>query len=125
MAAHPLRAMLDAGLLVAVNSDDPPYFGGYVNDDAVRTHFDLDRAAVAALADLAGTASARPSTTRTTSSPTSPRSTNTSRRSGLVVGAGDLGPLALRRIPDQADRSRGVGRWRQAGVGEGADGVVG
>jgi len=28
MAAHPLRAMLEAGLLVAVNSDDPPYFGG-------------------------------------------------------------------------------------------------
>ncbi|MER6995061.1 adenosine deaminase [Streptomyces sp. NPDC000410] len=29
---HPLRAMMDAGLLVTVNSDDPAYFGGYVGD---------------------------------------------------------------------------------------------
>ncbi|MFJ6629844.1 adenosine deaminase [Streptomyces sp. NPDC091376] len=29
---HPLRAMMDAGLLVTVNSDDPSYFGGYVGD---------------------------------------------------------------------------------------------
>jgi len=27
-----LKRMLDAGLLVTVNSDDPPYFGGYVNE---------------------------------------------------------------------------------------------
>ena len=52
MAAHPLRAMLEAGLLVTVNSDDPPYLGGYVNDnyDAVRTHLGLGRAALADLA---------------------------------------------------------------------------
>jgi adenosine deaminase len=30
---HPLPAMLDAGLLVTVNSDDPSYFGGYVEDN--------------------------------------------------------------------------------------------
>ena len=36
---HPLRAMLDAGLLCTVNSDDPAYFGGYVQDnfEAVRS----------------------------------------------------------------------------------------
>jgi adenosine deaminase len=28
---HPLRAMLDAGLMVTLNSDDPAYFGGYMN----------------------------------------------------------------------------------------------
>jgi adenosine deaminase len=35
---HPLPAMLDAGLLCTVNSDDPAYFGGYADDnfDAVR-----------------------------------------------------------------------------------------
>ncbi|MFC4605694.1 adenosine deaminase [Rhodococcus kronopolitis] len=33
MAEHPLRTMLDAGLLVTVNSDDPAYFGGYVDDN--------------------------------------------------------------------------------------------
>ncbi len=31
--AHPMRAMLDAGLRATVNSDDPAYFGGYVNDN--------------------------------------------------------------------------------------------
>ncbi|HEX3467904.1 MAG TPA: adenosine deaminase [Candidatus Elarobacter sp.] len=30
---HPLRAMLDAGLVATVNSDDPAYFGGYVGDN--------------------------------------------------------------------------------------------
>ena len=30
---HPLRAMLDAGLVCTVNSDDPAYFGGYLNDN--------------------------------------------------------------------------------------------
>src|SRR5205814_3638283 len=33
MAAHPLPAMLRRGLLVTVNSDDPAYFGGYINDN--------------------------------------------------------------------------------------------
>ena len=35
MADHPLKTMLDAGLAVTVNSDDPAYFGGYVNDNYV------------------------------------------------------------------------------------------
>jgi adenine deaminase len=30
---HPLRRMMDKGLMVTVNSDDPAYFGGYVNDN--------------------------------------------------------------------------------------------
>ncbi|MFD3315297.1 adenosine deaminase [Streptomyces sp. NPDC058694] len=30
---HPLPVMLDAGLLCTVNSDDPAYFGGYVEDN--------------------------------------------------------------------------------------------
>ena len=36
LAAHPLRAMLDAGLCVTLNSDDPAYFGGYVNDNFIQ-----------------------------------------------------------------------------------------
>jgi adenosine deaminase len=36
LAAHPLRAMLDAGLCVTMNSDDPAYFGGYVNDNFIQ-----------------------------------------------------------------------------------------
>ncbi|WP_156679794.1 adenosine deaminase [Sphingomonas profundi] len=31
--AHPIRAMLRAGLRATINSDDPAYFGGYVNDN--------------------------------------------------------------------------------------------
>lgn len=30
---HPLREMLEAGLAATVNSDDPAYFGGYVNEN--------------------------------------------------------------------------------------------
>ena len=33
LASHPLKRMLDAGLLVSVNSDDPAYFGGYIDDN--------------------------------------------------------------------------------------------
>jgi len=33
MEAHPLKKMLERGLLVSVHSDDPPYFGGYVNEN--------------------------------------------------------------------------------------------
>ena len=33
LAAHPIKRMLDLGLLATVNSDDPAYFGGYINDN--------------------------------------------------------------------------------------------
>jgi adenosine deaminase len=33
LAHHPLRRMMDKGLVVTVNSDDPAYFGGYVNEN--------------------------------------------------------------------------------------------
>jgi adenosine deaminase len=33
MEAHPLREMLDRGLVVTLNSDDPAYFGGYLNEN--------------------------------------------------------------------------------------------
>jgi adenosine deaminase len=33
MADHPIREMLGLGLKATVNSDDPAYFGGYVNDN--------------------------------------------------------------------------------------------
>jgi adenine deaminase len=34
---HNLRELLDAGLVATVNSDDPAYFGGYVNDNFTQT----------------------------------------------------------------------------------------
>ena len=33
MKQHPLRRMMEAGLAVTVNSDDPAYFGGYMNEN--------------------------------------------------------------------------------------------
>jgi len=52
MSQHPLRAMLDAGLMATVNSDDPAYFGGYVLDNyiAVRDALDLSQDEVVTLA---------------------------------------------------------------------------
>ncbi|MFD7454978.1 adenosine deaminase [Kitasatospora sp. NPDC059827] len=52
LADHPLREMLDAGLLVTVNSDDPAYFGGYVEDNfrAVRQALALDQETLRRLA---------------------------------------------------------------------------
>ncbi|MEU7007321.1 adenosine deaminase [Streptomyces sp. NPDC046332] len=49
---HPLAAMLGAGLMATVNSDDPAYFGGYVGDtfDAVRGALGLDREQLRTLA---------------------------------------------------------------------------
>ena len=37
LADHPLAAMLDAGLCATLNSDDPAYFGGYINQNFVDT----------------------------------------------------------------------------------------
>src|SRR5712691_46364 len=33
LAHHPLRRMMEKGVMVTVNSDDPAYFGGYVNQN--------------------------------------------------------------------------------------------
>ena len=37
LAHHNLKMLLDAGLCVSVHSDDPAYFGGYINDNLVQT----------------------------------------------------------------------------------------
>jgi adenosine deaminase len=49
---HGLKRLLDQGVKVTVNSDDPAYFGGYVGDNyaAVANALDLDRADVVTLA---------------------------------------------------------------------------
>ena len=50
LGRHPLRQMMDKGLLVTVNSDDPAYFGGYVNENyrAVSRALELRRDEIAA-----------------------------------------------------------------------------
>jgi adenosine deaminase len=37
LAEHPLPALLDAGLLATIHSDDPAYFGGYMNRNWTET----------------------------------------------------------------------------------------
>jgi adenosine deaminase len=37
LAAHPLPTLLDADLCATVNSDDPAYFGGYLNQNYLAT----------------------------------------------------------------------------------------
>lgn len=37
LADHNLRQLLEAGLVATVNSDDPAYFGGYMNDNFLQT----------------------------------------------------------------------------------------
>jgi adenosine deaminase len=49
---HPLRHMMEKDLLVSLNSDDPAYFGGYVNDNfgAVAQALKLSEGEIIALA---------------------------------------------------------------------------
>ncbi len=42
LADHNLRQLLDAGLVATVNSDDPAYFGGYLNQNFTETFAALD-----------------------------------------------------------------------------------
>ncbi|NQY98586.1 MAG: adenosine deaminase, partial [Henriciella sp.] len=37
LSDHPMKRMLDLGLNATINSDDPAYFGGYVNQNYVET----------------------------------------------------------------------------------------
>ncbi len=59
LAKHPLKRLLDAGLVVTVNSDDPAYFGGYLLDNyvAAQNALDLSYADLAQLARNSITAS--------------------------------------------------------------------
>jgi adenosine deaminase len=52
LTVHPLKRMLAAGLLVTVNSDDPSYFGGYVNENflAIQQALSLTEADIVTLA---------------------------------------------------------------------------
>jgi adenosine deaminase len=52
MRNHPLKKMLDLGLKATINSDDPAYFGGYMNDNykAVTHALNLDKSHLLTLA---------------------------------------------------------------------------
>ena len=39
---HNLKLMLNKGLMVMINSDDPAYFGGYINENLIKTQIALD-----------------------------------------------------------------------------------
>ncbi len=42
LTKHPLKLMMDKGLFVTLNSDDPAYFGGYVNENYLAIQQALD-----------------------------------------------------------------------------------
>ncbi|HXC54167.1 MAG TPA: adenosine deaminase [Rhizomicrobium sp.] len=50
LTGHPVKRMLDAGLRATINSDDPAYFGGYLNDNYNAVAHLLTRAEIVALA---------------------------------------------------------------------------
>lgn len=52
LASHPLPRMFEAGLVVTLNSDDPAFFGGYINENyqAMRDHAGIDDAQLADIA---------------------------------------------------------------------------
>ncbi|MET0702246.1 MAG: adenosine deaminase [Mycobacterium sp.] len=54
LRAHPLPALLNAGVLVTLNSDDPAYFGGHLAENyrAVADAFGYDLDMLRALADV-------------------------------------------------------------------------
>jgi aminodeoxyfutalosine deaminase len=62
LAEHPLPRMVEAGLLVTINSDDPPMFSTDLNSEYLIAAelLKLDRAGIAALAQNAVTASFAP-----------------------------------------------------------------
>ncbi len=64
---HPVRRMLDAGVVVTLNTDDPPFFGATLEGEylAVATALDLGRADVARLAENAVLASFLPNARKT------------------------------------------------------------
>jgi len=49
---HPLKNLLDKKVFVTVNSDDPAYFGGYINENfhAVQKALDLSKDDIIVLA---------------------------------------------------------------------------
>lgn len=56
---HPLKAMLERGIIATVNSDDPAYFGGYINENyfAISKALKLTKEEICLLAKNSFTAS--------------------------------------------------------------------
>jgi adenine deaminase len=51
LADHPLKEMMDKGVIVTINSDDPAYFGGYLNENylAISKALNLSEAQISRL----------------------------------------------------------------------------
>ncbi len=66
MSDHPVLALLDKGLMVTVNSDDPSYFGGYMNANfqALANSLDMTKTQAAKLASNSFSASFLPAETK-------------------------------------------------------------
>ncbi|SDF80711.1 aminodeoxyfutalosine deaminase [Lentzea fradiae] len=67
IGTHPVRRMLDAGVIITLNTDDPPFFGATLEGEylAVATALGMGRADVARLAENAVLASFLPNARKT------------------------------------------------------------
>ena len=67
LAEHPLKRLLEAGVSVTANSDDPPYFGGYLLENwlACLRELDLQRHHLVQLAQNSFTGSFLPQEEKT------------------------------------------------------------
>lgn len=63
---HPIKGLLDKNVLVTVNSDDPAYFGGYINENfiALQQALNLDKSDVLKLVSNSFSASFLPQPTK-------------------------------------------------------------
>ena len=66
LESHNVKRLYDAGLDVTINSDDPPYFGGYINDNyaGVQAALGFSDADLARMAENSFTASFAPEPVR-------------------------------------------------------------
>jgi adenine deaminase len=54
LTQHPLKRLADAGVIVTINSDDPAYFGGYINENyrAIAHALDIPAAQICRMAAM-------------------------------------------------------------------------
>jgi adenine deaminase len=54
LTQHPLKRLADAGVVVTINSDDPAYFGGYINENyrAIARALDISPAQICRIAAM-------------------------------------------------------------------------
>ena len=121
MASHNIRRLHDAGLCITVNSDDPPYFGGYINENYAAIQASLGVSDPSCGRWPATGLRAR-SSTRICGTGISRRSTNSNPLRTEAVAFGTLGTCTCSRLhPTFAPKaSTASARWQRRCITDGA-----